>query len=190
MWSFRTKWSLLPVVATVTLAASGQSYVKPSDELRNDQKDEKKGEETTKGQTVILGTWTWNIEKNKLGAKEDADVYWEQATAQDQYLVPKGQAGLAVIDNKSFDKITREDLKSLKYSDKKLSNLSLTPGTVLALRTNQGNFAKLRVVKYRQLHDFTFPEAKLLDKQWKEHVLEDQNRKNYHLEVEWVLYSK
>ena len=66
----------------------------------------------------------------------------------------------------------------------------MNPGTVVALRTNEGNFAKLKVVMYRELHDFSFPEAKLLDAEWKAFVLKRPNTKNYHLEVEWVLYRK
>jgi hypothetical protein len=190
MSSCWTKWSLLALFATATLAVSGRSDVKKGGELANGRNKERKEDELAKGHTVILGTWTWNIEKNKQGGKEDADVFWEQVTDNEQFLVPRGQAGLAVLDKKSFAKISREDLRDLDYSNKKLANTSLAPGTVLALRTNEGNFAKLRVVKYRELHDFSFPEAKLLDAKWREFVLQKPNTKNYHLEVEWVLYRK
>ena len=180
------KWSLLPLLATATLVVPGRSDVKKG----QGRGDEKKEDVLAKGQTVILGTWSWNIEKNKQGGKEGHDVIWQQATEKEQFLVPVGQAGLAILEKKSFDEITSKDLKGLKYSDNKIANDSLTPGTVLALRTNEGNFAKLKVVKYRELHDFSFPEAKLLDPKWKEFVLQKPNKKNYHLEVEWVLYPK
>jgi hypothetical protein len=173
-----TRWFPLALVAAQILAVSGRS-------------DEKKDDEPKKGQTVILGTWTWDIETNKqLGIEKGADVKWQQATAKEQFLVPLNGAGLVVLDKKAFDKITREDLEALKYSDKKLANDSLAPGTVVALRTRDGNFAKLKVVKYRELHDFSFPEAKLLDEKMREFLLKHPNEKNYHIEVEWVLYRK
>ena len=184
------KWFLLAFAATATFAASAPGDVNKSAQLRKGQVDEKNKDELAKGQTVILGTWTWNIEKNSQGGREDADVFWEQVTDKEQFLVPKGQAGLMVLEKKGFEKVTPEDLKGLKYSDKPLANTSLTPGTVFALRTNQGNFAKLKVVQYRELHDFSFPEANLLEPRWREFVLQKPNTKNYHLEVEWILYRK
>jgi hypothetical protein len=168
----------LAVVAALMLAVSGRS-------------DEKKGAEPAKGQTVILGTWSWDIETNKQGGKKGVDVRWQQATATAQFLVPLNGAGLIVLDKKkAFDKITRQDLAALKYSDKKLANDALAPGTVVALRTNEGNFAKFKVVKYRASHDFSFPEAMLLKERAREFFLKQPNRKNYHIEVEWVLYRK
>ena len=168
----------LALVAALMLAVSGRS-------------DEKKGAEPAKGQTVIPGTWTWDIETNNQGGDKGVDVQWQQATATEQFWVPLNGAGLIVFDKKkAFDKITRQDLAELKYSDKKLANDALTPGTVVALRTSEGNFAKLKVVKYRELHDFSFPEAKLLKEEIREFFLKQPNTKNYHIEVEWVLYKK
>ena len=145
-------------------------------------------EQPAKGQTVILGTWAWDVETNKQGGREDADAWWEQVTEKKQFLVPQNGAGLVVLGKKAFDTITQTDLVALKYSDKKLPGDSLAPGTVVALRTRKGNFAKLKVVKYRALHDFSFPEAKLLDEKWRKFALNQPNEKNYHIEVEWVLY--
>jgi hypothetical protein len=168
----------LVLVAALMLAVAGRS-------------EEKNGAEPAKGQTVILGTWTWDIETNLQGVVKGVDVQWKEDTATEQFLVPLNGAGLIVLDKKkAFDKITRQDLAGLKYSDKKLANDALAPGTVVALRTNEGNFAKLKVVKYRELHDFSFPEAKLLNEKIREFFLKQPNRKMYHIEVEWVLYRK
>jgi hypothetical protein len=180
-----TRLLLVALVATLTQTVPGRS-------------DEKAGQHpigqtvllpaTTR--TVILGTWTWDIETNRQGVDKGADVWWEQVTDREQLLVPRNGAGLVLFKTRAFDKITREDLAALKYADKGLANKSLTPGAVLALRTSDGNFAKLRVVKYRELHDFSFPEAVLLDRGVRAFFLGQPNRKNYHLEVEWVLFRK
>lgn len=104
--------------------------------------------------------------------------------------MPQNRAGLVVLGEKAFDEITREDLATQKYSREKVSNESLAPGTVVALQTDMGNIAKLKVVKYRELHDFSFPEAQLLAAEWRAFALKKPNTKNYHIEVEWVLYRK
>ena len=141
--------------------------------------------------TVILGTWSWDIESNGLEPNNGtADLFWEQVTKTEQNLVPQNGAGLAVLKKQAFDKVTRGDLAGLKYSTKKIPGTDLTPGTVLALRTAEGNLAKLKVVGRRALHDFTFPEARHLKENFRAFVLQQPDQKDYHLEVEWVLYQK
>ena len=174
-----TRWFLLILVASVTWAVYGRG------------EEPKRDWFAKKGQAVILGTWTWDIETNMQGGDtKGVDIWWEQVTAKKQFLVPKNGAGLIVLTKGAFDKITRKDLKDLAYSEKKLGSESLTPDTVVALRTNEGNFAKLKVVKYRALHDFSFPEAMYLDERTRKFFLTRPNTKNYHIEVEWVLYKK
>jgi hypothetical protein len=58
----------------------------------------------------------------------------------------------------------------------------------VAVRTRDGKFAKLEVVGRRELHDFSFPEAKYLDPAMRAFLLSRPNVKEYHLEVRWVLY--
>jgi hypothetical protein len=148
-----------------------------------------KEEVLAKGQTVVLGTWTWKIEGNELGGKQGADFQWQRATETEANLVPQGGAGWAIIKEKAFDKVTREDLAKADYSTEKLAGTQLTPDTVVAVRTSDGKFAKLRVVGYRELHDVTFPEAKHLSPAWVQAALQRDNIKEYHLEVNWVLYK-
>jgi len=173
------RYFLLALVATVTLAVYGQS-------------NENEGDQPAKGQTVILGTWAWDIETDQQGSMNGrrADVWWEQVTEKEQFLVPLNGAGLVLLSDKVFEMITQEDLATLKYSYNSVANESLASGAVVALKTEKGNFAKLKVVKYRELHDFSFPEAKHMSAGWKAFVLKKPNRENYHLEVEWELYQK
>lgn len=180
-----TRWWLCAILTTAGLSASGQGNVDQEGEI-------------ARGQTVILGTYSWDVEKNSQPRDTgDNDVSWEQVEdneqfgfADEHYLVPINQAGLAALGQRAFDTITRRDLAELKYADKKLANDSLAPGDVVALRTNEGNYAKLKVVRYRELHDFSFPEAELLGAQWRGGALAAHNTKRYHLEVAWVLYRR
>ena len=155
------------------------------------QGDQRKPAEPAKGHAILLGTYTWDIETNKQGGvKGEESLQWEIDNEENQFLAPQNGAGLVVLGKRAFDKISREDLANLKYSDKKVANTSLTPGTVLALRTKEGNYVKLRVVGYREAHDFSFPEAKLRDAKSRALLQKRPNMKNYNMEVEWVLYQK
>jgi hypothetical protein len=141
-----------------------------------------------RGQTVLLGTWSWQVEGNKLGGLGTADVWWQQVSDTERNLVPLGGAAWALVEGEAFEKVSREDLARARYATGKLPGASLKPGTVVALRTRGGKLAKLKVVRYRALHDFSFPEAKHLSPAWRAFVLGKPDRKDYHLEVEWALY--
>jgi hypothetical protein len=142
------------------------------------------------GQTVVLGTWTWKIEGDKLGGNDRADFWWEQVTDTKRQLVPHGGAGWAILRGKPFEKITRQDLAKIDYSTAKLPGALLVPQTVVAVRTADAKFAKMQVVRYRDLHDFSFPEARHLKAEWIRFALQRPNIKDYHLEVSWVLYKE
>src|SRR5207302_264481 len=105
-------------------------------------------------------------------------------------LTPMNGAQAVVVPDQTFEKIAGDDLGKLKYSAEKIPNTALKPGTVVAVRTAKGNFAKLKVVRYRALHDFDFKEAALLDREWVAYALGKPDIKEYHLEVEWVIYGK
>ena len=140
--------------------------------------------------TVIPGTWAWNIETNKLGG-EKADLWWSHHTDAERSLMPKNGAAVVVV-TKAFDKIDLADLKATKFGNEKISGSDndnkLQPGTVLAVRTTSGNYAKVRVVRYYRLHDFSFPGSEVLTEGWKQFVLRKPDRDFYHIEVEWMLY--
>jgi hypothetical protein len=146
----------------------------------------KKDEPAAKGRTVLLGTWSWDISANKFGA--GGDVWWEQVSNKERNLVPRNGAGWAILKGKRFEDVGLDDLKKASFSEKKLSGALLRPGTVLALRTRQGHFAKLQVVRYRELHDFAFPEARHLKPEWIQLARASPNVKEYHLELSWGLY--
>jgi hypothetical protein len=149
--------------------------------------------ETSKGQTVLLGTWVWDIEANSFPKRSDSewkrgDIWWEQDTTQ--FLVPRNGSGLSIVLSLPYENITPEGLTNMQYSQEKIPNSYLVPGAIVAVRTTEGNLAKVRVIRYRELHDFSFKESENLDSDQKRFLLSEENEKNYHLEVEWVLYRK
>src|SRR5476649_418039 len=105
----------------------------------------------TPNRKVIPGTWAWNIETNKLGNLEGSDLWWLQQTATERYLAPMNGAAIKVV-TEPFEKIDLAFLKAVELTKDKIpgsdNNNLLQPGTVLAVRTANGNFAKLKVVRY------------------------------------------
>ena len=141
--------------------------------------------------TVIPGLNAWNIETNKLGTTESKDLLWSHQTDTERYFEPINDAAIKVV-AEQFEKIDLAYLKSVELTKGKLSgsgNTFLPPGTVLAVRTANGNFAKLRVIRYFKLHDFNFPGSERLTDTWKKFVVQRPNNDYYHIEVEWVLYK-
>jgi hypothetical protein len=148
----------------------------------------KPGRELARGQTVILGTYRWDIETNKQEPRPGLDVWWEQFRSGDQYLTPMAGASLFVVENADFDKLTRDDLAKLKFGHDRLSNAVLLVNVVVAVRTVEGNLAKLKVIGYRDSHDLSFEEAKLIPPNHPTRT--GPNIPKRHLEVSWVLYEK
>lgn len=142
------------------------------------------------GQSVIMGTWSWDIETNSQGRSDFSDVWWQQVDDVQQFLVPLRRAAVIVVDTKEYDSITIDDLTNTRFSRQRIENIHLEPGTVLALRTTEGNLAKIRIIGYRELHDSSFADAQFARPTWLDYLLTRPNRLKYHLEVEWTLYPR
>lgn len=147
------------------------------------------GDRPKSGQTVILGTWTWDIEADTLGGK-NTDVWWEIVTEDEKYLTPTNGTQLALVAGRSYDELKAADLKGAAYSTAKIGIGDLKPGTIVALRTKGGNLAKLKVVEYHDLHDLSFKEARYLDEGRKAFLKSRPNIKDYHIELRWELFEK
>lgn len=141
--------------------------------------------------TVILGTYSWDVERNDFGGNQ-ADFHWNQVSASERYLVPKNGAGVTLVSDRPFSDIDRDFLNNLTYTAENLTgandNPDLKAGTVVAFRTAEGNVGKFEVVRYRGTHDFEFPESEKLTESWKDLVLRRPNKEKYHLEVKWQLF--
>lgn len=112
----------------------------------------------SKGQTVLLGTCSWDIESDSFSRRREpgyrnADIWWQQINTDRQKLTPLNGAMLALVRGQDFEKITKQELKRILYSKEGIFNSNLKPGTTVAIRTAEGNFAKLRLIKYRDLND-------------------------------------
>ena len=149
------------------------------------------------GQTVLLGTYMWDIESDsfpsyplKYNDPKKADIWWHQIDNTIQEFYAKNGAAFADVSDRSFWALTPEDLQKLQYSGKPIPNTKLEIEAVIAMRTSDGNSAKLRITGHRALHDFSFKEAEILREEWKAFVLQRENLEKYHIEIDWVLYTK
>ena len=103
---------------------------------------------------LLKGTWTWDVDGNVDGAGADADLQYRIVDELLHYLEPQNGAGLALIVGKSFDAAGRSDLQAAAYSSSSLSTTDehdpnvVDVGSIIALRTNTGQYAKIQVTGF------------------------------------------
>ena len=107
----------------------------------------------SKGTTTLKGTWTFDFETGVQGPPTGADVWWEQVDNTIRFLVPQSGAMLAHMGQPNFDAVSLQTLQTRPYTANPINgsdNASnqLTPGTVIAIRTNAGRYAKVRIDSY------------------------------------------
>ncbi len=140
------------------------------------------------GRTVIMGTWYWDIESNKQGKLPGSDLWWQQVDQVQQFLTPLGGTGITLLERKDFDAIGADDLKNVKYRRCPIENVEFESGSILGIKTADGNYVKMRIVGYRDLHDVSFTDIQYARPSWSAFLLSRPNRPNYHLEVDWMIF--
>lgn len=143
--------------------------------------------------TVIPGTWVWTIESNRLGETGNSDLWWCHSDERRRCLAPRHGAELAIVKHCPFEDITPAFLKEdVVYTPGPVSGSDardeLKVGTVLAVRTGKGGYAKLKVLRYYSMHDFSYPGSEIVPKEWRALAPTLPNVANYSMEVEWVYY--
>ncbi len=106
------------------------------------------------GATVLKGTWTFDLETGVQGGIGPGfDIWWEQMTDVARQMMPQNSARLLNLGNVDFNSLTADGLQKLTYQatpipgNNDLTN-KLIPGDVFAVKTAQGNYAKVRVLTY------------------------------------------
>ena len=137
--------------------------------------------------TTVLGTWSWNVESNRLCSLESGDFWWGWATEKASHLVPLNGAKAALLTGQDFERIDAKYLERVGLSEEKLTGEALKPGAIVVFRTGKGEAGKFQVVGYKGSHDFDFPEAAYLTERWKQFTLSKPEIPAYHLKVKWTL---
>jgi len=107
----------------------------------------------SRGTTVLKGTWTFDLDSGVQGPASGSDLWWRQVNTVTRYLVPQSGAMIANMGNVDFDSVSRQTLLLQPYSTTPIngsnnSSNKLKAGTVVAIKTNAGRYAKLKVDSY------------------------------------------
>jgi hypothetical protein len=103
---------------------------------------------------LLKGTYTFDFEGGGSGTTAGSDVWWQLVDVSTRYLVPQNGALLARLGATDLDARTASELVSVPYDRRSLNGSSspalnqLTQGTVIAIRTRHGHYARMQVVAY------------------------------------------
>ena len=106
------------------------------------------------GTTTLKGTFTFDLDTGvEGGPSANVDIWWDQQTAVLRQMVPQNGAGILDLGVANFGAITANNLEFLPYTTTPIvgnndASNKLVTGDVFAVRTNQGNFAKVQVLAY------------------------------------------
>ena len=105
-------------------------------------------------QTVIIpGTWSIDLESGEIGSTSDSkmDLFWVQKTLTERELRPINGALINNLGMVNFNNLTYENLLELSYTSSAINGSNddneMPVGTVIAVRTAEGNIAKLEVLE-------------------------------------------
>ncbi len=101
---------------------------------------------------VFVGFTYWDLDGGGDADRPTADLWWRHLNSRERYLMPRNGAAVAVVRGRDFDQLTREDLQDLKYTAEPVSasdvGAEIDTGAVVAVRTNEGRYAKLLIVGF------------------------------------------
>ncbi len=106
------------------------------------------------GATTLKGTFIFDLDSGVQGGpKADADLWWDQQTTINRRMAPQNNAALVNLGSANFSNVTANNLEVLVYSTTPIDGNSdatnkLVAGDIFAVRTTQGNFAKVEVLTY------------------------------------------
>jgi hypothetical protein len=115
----------------------------------------------SQGQAVVGGTELFDVDSGLKSEWRDADLQWDVIWA-DNAAAPKiihaelraeNGALLAHLGSPDFDSVSLDTLRAQEYSDAPLPGSNdgenkMTPGSVIAVKTNHGRYAKILINAY------------------------------------------
>ncbi len=106
------------------------------------------------GSATLKGTFTFDLDTGiEGGTGTDPDIWWDQETAVKRQVLPQNSASILNLGVVNFTSITANNLEFLPFAKTPIpgnndSSNKLVAGDVFAVRTTQGNFAKVKVITY------------------------------------------
>jgi hypothetical protein len=104
------------------------------------------------GTATLHGTWTFDLDTGTEGSS-GGDIWWEQHTATVRSMEPIGGAKIVNVGVVSITSVTAAILQNLVYGTTGINGNNdptnvLVPGDVFAVKTNGGNYARVKIVSY------------------------------------------
>jgi hypothetical protein len=102
---------------------------------------------------LIRGTAMMDVDTGTVSPedKKTRDFHWRQRSRTARCIEPRNGAAVAHLGEVDFEKLGLSDLEKAAYSEEPIKgdddDNQLTPGTVVAIRTNRGNYAKMLVTE-------------------------------------------
>src|SRR5207247_1236092 len=99
----------------------------------------------------LRGTWLFDLDAGVEGTS--GDVWWEQQTNVLRRMAPSGGAQIVNLGSVNFGALSAAFPEGLTYGPPAIvgndnGTNQLVGGDVFAVRTNQGNYAKVKVLTY------------------------------------------
>ena len=99
---------------------------------------------------AVRGTWLYDFDAGVETTSTTADVWWNQMTQTTRQLQPSNGALLFNMGPANYEAVTKAQLQGLAYSNTAIngsdSGNAMPPGTVIAVKTNTGRYAKMKVI--------------------------------------------
>lgn len=105
------------------------------------------------GTAVLKGTFSFDLDAGVESPGPGMDIWWEQQTNVLRQMVPQNSAGIVNLGAVNFAALDSANLQSLPYASTPIvgnnnATNKLVVGDVFAVRTNLGNYAKVKVLAY------------------------------------------
>jgi len=106
------------------------------------------------GTTILKGTFLFDLDTGTQGGEGPGnDIWWEQETAVARQMTPVNSARILNLGSVNYAALTAAGLQNLPYATTPIpgndnATNKLVAGDVFAVKTTQGNFAKVLVDAY------------------------------------------
>jgi len=101
---------------------------------------------------TIWGTWIFDFDKVEMCdyPSDEADLFWQQVSTTERYIVPWNGAEFANLGIINFDTVVDCSIYKLSTDkiDGSVDHNTIPSGTVLVVKTSLGNYAKMRIDTY------------------------------------------
>jgi len=177
-------------------SGSGGTPVSSSSSQSSSDEDIKpeKGESVELGveyKTVLLGTYSWDVDTNSLGVDDGSDdiqLGHDDSTHFRIYATDKSV--FAQAKNISYADIDKDYVKNAKLSLATLNQDDLVVGAIVVFKTNSEHYGKFIIEGFSSSHDFDSPEGqKYLRESWKEYSLKKPAIERYNMHLKWMLFK-